>query len=290
MKFGIILYEVRDALGITNTEYLFLDAISKLQIAGRVPGWADASATYLTWVLGVDRRSFFRIQKRLVDFNLLDVLGNGNRRVTQLFASQLLAHKQENGSDKMPLPTQSGESSGKTPLEVVAKSHSTSGKTPPNNTDNTIILQCAPRARKKPSASSKIKKEKAPQVAAAPPALFANSPWANMKATATDWRDSLQALCEDLPGDLDTVYYYTRCRDWSRTKGGTSADWITTASAFAHDDHRKQKLATLSNNTSHASSNPTTPNNGNTPGYEGILERAIARAERFRVRNTPTGH
>ena len=282
MKFGIILYEVRDAIGITNTEYLFLDAISKLQIAGKVPGWADASATYLTWVLGVDRRSFFRIQKRLVDFDLLDVLGNGNRRVTQRFASQLLAHKQDLGSDKMPLPAQSGESSGVLPLQLVAKRHSTSGKTPPNNTDNTIIVQGAARTRKKPAVSSKTKKEKAPQIPAVPPTLFAQSPWANTKATAPDWRDSLQALCEDLPGDLDTAYYYTRCRDWSKTKGGTSADWITTASTFAHDDHRKQKLATLSN-INHVSNGHSTQNNA-TSSMQGLVERAAARADRFRAR------
>lgn len=119
-----------------------------------------------------------------------------------------------------------------------------------------------------------------PSPNSAAPLPFAASPWAGV--TPAEWADKLLPLCDDLPGNLDAAYYLGRCRDWSAEKGGKSADWLATAARFAHEDARKNKLATIK-----TLGYDTNTGNSSTGGtYGGIdLARALARAERICRRN-----
>jgi hypothetical protein len=243
MRYGTIIYEVRDELGINNTEMLLLDTVAKLQSASvEHPGWCGAGGAYLTWVLGVDRTTFFRIQKRLEERGLIECLGNGLRRVPQSIVYQLFVKDDAQSSGKTPLPT---TNSGKTPLGVVAKRHSTSGKTPPNNTDNTIdITAAAAKQKNQVPSEKKAKRTQAPPNSARPPRAprpisFSDSGW------LTRGVESFRLeLCSRFDiGDADVDYYFGRCKKWSAgASSGKSADWIETAYNFITDDFNNGKL------------------------------------------------
>jgi len=86
MKYGTILYEVRDALGLSNNEYLLLDCVSKMQAGGDEPGWCKASANYLAWVVGIARRNMFPMYRRLEACGLLEIRPtDGAKRAGEAF-------------------------------------------------------------------------------------------------------------------------------------------------------------------------------------------------------------
>ncbi len=253
MRYGTILYELRDQWGLSNTEMLLIDAISKLQAASvSKPGWCDAGASYLTWVCGVDRTNFFRMQKRLFEKGFLEIMDGGFRRVPQSIVYQLFMKTPASGSGETPLgQTGSGETpltSGETPLQVVAKRHSSSGETPLYNTDNTMYNTAAAAARKIPSVSKpKAKRTQPPPIPPAPPrdfVSFEDSGW--MQKGIDSFRDALVLRFGDL-ANVDVGYYFNRCIKWSSGKSsGKSSDWIQTASEFMRGDADQGKLKSIS--------------------------------------------
>ena len=91
MKYGTILYEVRDDLDLTNNEYLLLDAVRNLQGGRQTPGWCNASIAY---VAGVNRRNTFKLVERLEQKSLLESGPNpGLRRVSQTFENAIINRK-----------------------------------------------------------------------------------------------------------------------------------------------------------------------------------------------------
>lgn len=255
MRYGTIIYEVRDELGINNTEMLLLDTVAKLQSASvEHPGWCGAGAAYLTWVLGVDRTTFFRIQKRLEERGMLECLGNGLRRVPQPIVYQLFVKEDAQSSGKTPLPTTtSGKTplgSGETPLGVVAKRHSSSGKTPPNNTDTTIDTTVAAATKKKRvQPEQKAKRTQAPPNSARPP-----RPAASVSFSDSGWLSrGVQAFCNEITDrfgqtDADIDHYFNRCKVWSSGPSkGKSSDWPLTAWGFIQGDQENKKLKLVTN-------------------------------------------
>lgn len=280
MKFGTILYEVRDALGITNNEYLLLDAVCKLQNNPATPGWCNASAAYLAWVVGISRRNVFPLYDRLVSRNLLEIRPSDSaKRVTQAFVKAAITGDVASLYDETSLVMQRHRSGDVTSPPPVMLHHQSGDVASPNNTDNTIdrtfIVQRETRAQKKQPASKSEKTKKASigrGGTAAPrenAVLFSESVW--ISAQPVQWATALLAAC---PIEcLDAHWYYCRVRDWSAEKGGKSFDWIATARKFALDDQRKNKLVTIQS----ASSNGNSTNSGNNPsGNSSTTDRAAA--------------
>lgn len=281
MKFGTILYEVRDALGITNNEYLLLDAVCKLQNNPTTPGWCNASAAYLAWVVGISRRNVFPLYDRLVSRNLLEIRPSDSaKRVTQAFVKAAITGDVASLYDETSLVMQRHRSGDVTSPPPVMLHHQSGDVASPNNTDNTIdrtfIVQRETRAQKKQPASRSEKTKKAsigrggPAAPREIPVLFADSIWSSSDSVL--WATALLAAC---PIEcLDTHWYFCRVRDWSAEKGGKSFDWIATARKFALDDQRKNKLVTIQP----VSSNDTTnTNSGNRAGSNnGLADSAAA--------------
>lgn len=287
MKFGTILYEVRDALGITNNEYLLLDAVCKLQNNQATPGWCNASAAYLAWVVGISRRNIFPLYDRLVSRNLLEIRPSDSaKRVTQSFVKAAITGDVASLYDETSLVMPRHRSGDVTSLPPVMLHHQSSDVASPNNTDNTVdrtfIVQSETRAQKK-QPSSKSEKTKKASIGRGGPAApretavpFAQSPFAAM--TLVDWCTALNAACADMNiPNIDTAWYYGRVRDWSATKGARSADWIATARTFILSDQKKNALVTIQSASSNGNSNSTTTNSGNhTAGNGSTTDRAAA--------------
>lgn len=95
------------------------------------------------------------------------------------------------------------------------------------------------------------KKEKAPLIAARPPAnlenqiptTFQNSIWAT--ATVGAWATALHAHAPESV-DADAGYYLRRCRDWSAKHPNRGySNWLAFAAQIIDDDRRRGKLVTL---------------------------------------------
>jgi hypothetical protein len=276
MRYGTIIYEIRDSLHLTNNEYLLLDAILKLQAGGKQPGWCSAGAAFLAAVVGVDRSNFFRMQARLIERGFLEVLPSGLRRVSQVIVNQMFPGDTLESSRETRLP----ENSRETRLEVVAKRDFSSRETRPDNTDNTDNNTVGTRARKNPAVGAL--KKKTPPVPAPPPgrgaALFADSPWTVV--TPSEWDDAFRAAVPGLV-NVDSAWYYARVRDWSATKGATSCDWVATARSFAEADLLNGKLVTKS--ISHAANRKPNTGAGPLPNPASTLSVAARVAQRRRA-------
>lgn len=250
MKYGTILYEVRDALRITTNEYLFLDAVMKLEKNERNPGWCDAGAAYLAWVVGISRRNIFPMYERLEKRGLLTLQPNGAhetlKKVAQLFADAV--HKQDVSFlyDAFPTEKQAKSSGVTSPVmlhhhsdvtspSVVMLHHQGSDVTSPASSDvtspnkdinNTLIITVdndVARARKTPPPTPpKTKKTETEKQTPTPP-----KPTQPAQPRALPWRSSPefqggadkfgQALRGRgiLPENLDVEYYFGRGAEWS---------------------------------------------------------------------------
>jgi len=283
MKYGTILYEVRDALRITTNEYLFLDAVMKLEKNERNPGWCDAGAAYLAWVVGISRRNIFPMYERLEKRGLLTLQPNGAhetlKKVAQLFADAV--HKQDVSFlyDAFPTEKQAKSSDVTSPVtlhhhsdvtspSVVMLHHQGSDVTSPASSDvtspnkdinNTLIITVdndVARARKTtpPTPPKNIKKTETEKPApttpkpiqpAQPPAL----PWRSspeFQAGADKFGQALRGR-GDFPQNLDTDYYFDRAGSWSDKKetAPVSRDWIGDMAGWVKRDKNTGKMALI---------------------------------------------
>lgn len=274
MKYGTILYEVRDDLDLTNNEYLLLDAVRNLQGGRQTPGWCNASIAYLAYVAGVNRRNTFKLVERLEQKSLLESGPNpGLRRVSQTFENAIINRKKldlydANATKEVVSKRHQSVAAGgveKTP-EVVSKRHqdwcrkdTTTGveKTPNitvyNTVDNTLYNDVVEQKTTTPPPTSKkiekieIEKRAPPQTQPAqPPAL----PWRSspeFQAGADKFGQALRGR-GILPENLDVEYYFGRGAEWSdnsTAKTGTApvaADWLGKIHGWAVADMNAGKL------------------------------------------------
>ena len=281
MKYGTILYEVRDALRITTNEYLLLDAVMKLEKNERKPGWCDAGAAYLAWVVGINRRNIFPMYERLEKRGLLTLQPNGPhetlKKVAQLFADAV--HKQDVSFLYDAFPTEKQAKSSDVTSPVMLHHHSdvtspsvvmlhhqgsdvaspVSGDVTSPNKDinNTLIITInndvveqkttTPPPTSKKIEKIEIEKRAPPQTQPAqPPAL----PWRSspeFQAGADKFGQALRGR-GILPENLDVEYYFGRGAEWSdnsTAKTGTApvaADWLGKINGWAGADMNAGKL------------------------------------------------
>ena len=275
MKYGTILYEVRDDLDLTNNEYLLLDAVRNLQGGRQTPGWCNASITYLAYVAGVNRRNTFKLVERLEQKSLLESGPNpGLRRVSQTFENAIINRKKldlydANATKEVVSKRHQSVAAGgveKTP-EVVSKRHqdwcrkdTTTGveKTPNitvyNTVDNTLYNDVVERKTTTTTPpSKKIKTETEKQTPAPPP------PTQPAQPPALPWRSSPefqggadkfgQALRGrgEFPQNLDTDYYFDRAGSWSDKKetAPVSRDWAGDIAGWVKRDKNTGKMALI---------------------------------------------
>lgn len=128
------------------------------------------------------------------------------------------------------------------------------------------------------------KKEKAPPVAARPPAPLATTFQDSIWSTATTGAFA-QALHDYDPAtsDADAGYYRQRCRDWSaQNPHKPKRDWLAFAAQIISDDRAKQKLVTIQP-LSHANSTRNHPSANSvfdTTSITGIARRVAERRRR----------
>jgi hypothetical protein len=309
MRYGTVIYEIRDALGVSNSEYLLLDAIFKLQGSNeQFKGWCNASAAYLAYVAGIARRNIFHVYTRLEQMQLLEFAQHPNgrdtlKRATAKFTqmailgeSEIVTKRHHNG-DETSLYANSDETS------LVTKRHyngdetspSDSDETSPNNTVNNTILHTRVHNAQKPQPSTAKKEKKAPPISPRPPVRAHRQPenrpvgesvpvpFAGSdieKAGPEKFRTIL--LESGVSDQVDTWYYFDRLKYWSATKGGKSADWLATAKFFISDDQKKSKLHTIQIQNQYAA----TDNVSGTPRIvNGVdVEEALRGAQRILAR------
>lgn len=241
-------------------------------------GYCWASDTYFANLYSVNPRQVRRWIAQLKDFGFIRVQINkeaGNQRVIFLKDSLPLRTKKTYPTDKKDLPL--GQK----------RPNPTDKKDLQNNTVNTtgsITVSRDARDAENLFGFEEQKKEKAPPVAARPPALsattFQESIWANSTTDAF-----AQALHDYDPAtsDADAGYYRQRCRDWSaQNLHKPKRDWLAFAAQIISDDRAKQKLVTI-HPLSHANStrnHPATTSVFDTNSIAGVARRVAERRRR----------
>lgn len=77
-----MLYEVRQQLGLSWNEYIYLDMVQKLQLS---KGWCFKSLENCASDLGFTKRGTIKMRDRLIELKLLDRNDKGNVRVTDKY-------------------------------------------------------------------------------------------------------------------------------------------------------------------------------------------------------------
>ena len=123
---------------------------------------------------------------------------------------------------------------------------------------------------KQPSVESQ-KKEKAPPVAARPPAvLFSETHYATYPVNF--WA-VIQQRFSDVPTNADFYYYHKRCLEWSDNKQAINNDWPKVAAKFILDDQRKGQLHTYQPSSRH-DNDSANPAPGSRPVGSAVLDTA----------------
>lgn len=263
--YGIIPATVRYCDGlIPNAKLLYCEITALCTEKGHC--WA--SNAYFAKLYSVSEFTVSRWISQLQEHGFLSVVidkSAGNQRLIYIKEATPLLTKSARGIDekRKTLLRKSAR-----PIDEKRKQSNTE-----SNTISITVSSDDARAGKQNgrSRSKKNVEQKEPPVAAAPffteqlqpaPTLFSQSSWA--AASHTDWNTAFLAACT-IP-DIDTHWYFCRCRDWSAEKGGKSLDWIATARKFALDDQRKNKLVTIQPASSNDNPPYSTTNSGNRPG------------------------
>ncbi len=134
----------------------------------------------------------------------------------------------------------------------------------------------------------KPKKEKAPQIPAAPPRLrFSETDYAG---DADAFWAEIQQRFSAVDPQADFHHYHQRCLEWSDAKSATSNDWPRIAAKFILDDARRGDLRILqpvTKTTTRHDSNTDNPSIGKPSQQpfidrDSVIERAAAIASRIR--------
>lgn len=81
-KYATLLYDVRQQLGISWNEYIYLDMVQKLQLS---KGWCFKSLENCATDLGFTKRGTIKMRDRLIGLELLARNDKGNVRVTDKY-------------------------------------------------------------------------------------------------------------------------------------------------------------------------------------------------------------
>lgn len=125
--YATLLYDVKRELGISWTEYVYLDMVYHLSH----DGWCYKSVPNTAHDLGIDRSNVFRMRDRLIAMGLLKKNIRGHVKTTELYQRQVTKLSTED-------PQFSRETVAKRDGGV-AKRDSSSRKTRPKNNNRTTI-------------------------------------------------------------------------------------------------------------------------------------------------------
>lgn len=118
-KYTTILYDVKKELGVTLSEYVYLDTVYHLQAKN---GYAFANNDFYCERLDITRRQLSRIKSTLIERGLLEVLPQTNDRKVKVTGKYLDALISKNGETKCP-------------TEQDKMSHRVGQNVPPHNID-----------------------------------------------------------------------------------------------------------------------------------------------------------
>jgi hypothetical protein len=260
MKFGTIIYDVRDKLDISNGEYLLLDCVSKLQSAPNSNGRCRAAASYLAYVAGVTTRRVFPMMDRLKEKGLLIVHPDNSKEVASIFydmaiAGNLAAFEEILGK-KEGVDTHDATSYPMTPRHTphdVASYPPMTPRHPPHDVAShsstnivqvgkTLIRREYTHATEKNQFFKKqenVEGEKAPSIVC----LFRECNYFKGGAAgrAAFEADLKAAGC---PDSTDFEYYFNRILSWSDDKAAKSANWGVKAAQFVIGDRQNGKMIT----------------------------------------------
>lgn len=244
-------------------------------------GYCWASDTYFANLYSVNPRQVRRWIAQLKDFGFIRVQINkeaGNQRVIFLKDSLPLRTKKTYPTDKkdLPLGQKRPTPTDKKDLQNIK-----------DNTTGSITVSRDARDAQNSLGFENQKKEKAPPVAAPPPALSATTFQESIWSTATTGAFA-RALHEYDPAtvDADAVYYRQRCRDWSaQNLHKPKRNWLAFAAQIINDDRAKQKLVTIqpvdhASNTNNSAAGPS--NQQSLLDRDSIAQRAAVLADRYR--------
>lgn len=169
--------------------------------------------TISSWISQLQRFGFVRVD--------IDKKAGNQRHIYLADAAPLLRKTQRGSLGK------SHDPHGKNPTTLLGKTPTIISK---ENNYSDVVKVSAARAENDNSFPK-------------PPVLFEESRWV---AEKLQWGAAFAAAGG--PEGADAEWYWQRCRTWSKTKGGRSADWPETGASFAREDEQKQKLKTVNQN------------------------------------------
>lgn len=253
----------RDALDISNTEYMYLSGIMSLE-RNRHGGYCGEGDAYMSEVIGIARKNIIEMKKRLITRGLLELSKSGLPRVTDKFrdvcnaAQKSVSDHFNDGASgtkggKKPGRQKSNVSLQPDPAKDVTKRYSASNETlqTSNETLHPVhdvlidteytFLQYS-TAEKKSDEKNDFDKPEGENVTSLV-SLFRESIYFKGGAGREKFEADLKAA--GCPGEVDFDYYFNRILTWSDKNGAKSKDWGKTALKVVQDDAKQGHMATV---------------------------------------------
>lgn len=258
MRYGTIIYDVRDALNISEAEYLLLDCVCKMQAAPDAGGRCHAGSAYLAYVAGVTQRRVFDMMKRLQNKGLLIINPDNTKQVARIFFDMAIAGDVSVLEDllqkKEAKKSHDATSSPMTPRHNPYDATSDNPMTPRHNpydatsysstskalVDKTFIEREYTHASKK---NQKFKKQESGEGEKVNTlvCLFRETEYFKGGAAGrAEFEKDLKAA--GCPDNVDFDYYFNRALLWSDEREAKSANWGAKVAGFVAGDRSNGKM------------------------------------------------
>ena len=106
-----ILFDIRDTLGISNSEYIFCDQVFKLSVK---TGWCDKNQKFMSSNVGISDRGLRKMADRLIQIGLIEQGATGKYKTTDKWYKTAVLQEAEQSStflDRNKVPQKAEQSS-----------------------------------------------------------------------------------------------------------------------------------------------------------------------------------
>lgn len=254
----------RDALDISNTEYMYLSGIMSLE-RNRHGGYCGEGDAYMSEVIGIARKNIIEMKKRLITRGLLELSKSGLPRVTDKFrdvcnaAQKSVSDHFNDGASgtkggKKPGRQKSNVSLQPDPAKDVTKRYSASNETLQTSNEtlhpvHDVLIDTEYTFLQYSTAEKKSdeKNDSDPPEGENVTSLVCLFRECNYFKGGAAGREKFEAdlMAAGCPSNVHFDYYFGRLQTWSDNNNGKSKDWLKTALQFIDGDAKQGHMATV---------------------------------------------